>query len=113
MGAAVGWRKKLADNKSVSLSSQGGSLACGVNVRQGQGKARESGSSLLCDPGGALPLSGLQLPCLDMNARHEVSPKPFCCMCSTNLGFPGGSVGKKSTCNVGDLGSNPWVGKIP
>ena len=58
MGAAVGWRKKLADNKSVSLSSQGGSLACGVNVRQGQGKARESGSSLLWDPGGALPLSG-------------------------------------------------------
>ena len=28
-------------------------------------------------------------------------------------GFPGGSAGKESTCNVGDLGSIPWVGKIP
>ena len=32
-------------------------------------------------------------------------------------GFPGGSDGKKSACNAGDLGSIPgfysWVGKIP
>ena len=28
-------------------------------------------------------------------------------------GFPGGSDGKESTCNAGDLGSIPWVGKIP
>ena len=28
-------------------------------------------------------------------------------------GFPGGSAGKESTCNVGDLGSIPGVGKIP
>ena len=28
-------------------------------------------------------------------------------------GFPGGSAGKESTCNVGDLGFSPWVGKIP
>ena len=31
--------------------------------------------------------------------------------------FPGGSAGKESTYNAGDLGSrpgfNPWVGKIP
>ena len=27
--------------------------------------------------------------------------------------FPGGSTGKESTCNVGDLGLDPWVGKIP
>ena len=26
---------------------------------------------------------------------------------------PGDSDGKESACNVGDLGSNPWVGKIP
>ena len=101
------------DNKNVSLSSQGGTLACGVNVRQGQGKTKESGSNLLCDLGGSLPLSGLQLPCLDMNARGEVPPKPFCCMCSTNLGFPGGSVGKESTCNAGDLGSVPGLGRSP
>ena len=34
-----------------------------------------------------------------------------------NLGFPGGSDGKESACNAGDLGSiprfNPWKGKIP
>ena len=30
------------------------------------------------------------------------------------LAFPGGSAGKESTCNAGDLpGFNPWVGKIP
>ena len=28
------------------------------------------------------------------------------------MGFPGGSGGKESTCNAGDL-FNPWVGKIP
>ena len=34
----------------------------------------------------------------------------------TQMGFPGGSVGKESTCNVGDTGRhglNPQVGKIP
>ena len=29
------------------------------------------------------------------------------------LGFPGGSAGKDSACNAGDLGSDPRVGKIP
>ena len=28
-------------------------------------------------------------------------------------GFPGGSAGKESTCNAGDLGSIPGSGKIP
>ena len=28
-------------------------------------------------------------------------------------GFPGGSDGKASSCNAGDLGFDPWVGKIP
>ena len=28
------------------------------------------------------------------------------------MGFPGGSAGKESACNVGDPGL-PWVGKIP
>ena len=28
-------------------------------------------------------------------------------------GFPGGSVGKESTCNVGDLGSIPGLGRSP
>ena len=29
------------------------------------------------------------------------------------LGFPGGSTDKESTCNVGDLGSSPGLGKSP
>ena len=29
------------------------------------------------------------------------------------MGFPGGSAGKESACNVGDLGSIPGLGKIP
>ena len=28
------------------------------------------------------------------------------------LGFPGGSDGKESSCNAGDLGFDPWIGKI-
>ena len=30
-----------------------------------------------------------------------------------SLGFPGGSDGKESACNAGDLDSDPWVGRIP
>ena len=30
---------------------------------------------------------------------------------TVNLGFPGGSEGKASTCNVGDLGSIPGLGR--
>ena len=32
---------------------------------------------------------------------------------STSLGFPGGSAGNKSTCNVGDLGLIPGLGRSP
>ena len=32
-------------------------------------------------------------------------------MSSTELGFPCGSAGKESTCNVGDLGSVPGLGR--
>ena len=33
-------------------------------------------------------------------------------MCHS-LGFPGGSAGKESACNVGDLGSIPGMGRSP
>ena len=32
---------------------------------------------------------------------------------SQNLGFPSDSTGKESTCNVGDLGSIPGLGRSP
>ena len=34
-------------------------------------------------------------------------------MVDINLGFPGGSAGKESTCNAGDLGSIPGLGRFP
>ena len=33
--------------------------------------------------------------------------------CKLMMGFPGGSDGKESTCNVGDLGSIPGLGRSP
>ena len=30
-----------------------------------------------------------------------------------DMGFPCGSAGKESTCNVGDLGSTPGLGRSP
>ena len=32
---------------------------------------------------------------------------------SSKKGFPGGSDGKESSCNVGDLGSIPGLGRSP
>ena len=34
-------------------------------------------------------------------------------VCFTFLGLPGGSDGKESACNVGDLGSIPGLGRSP
>ena len=34
-------------------------------------------------------------------------------MCTLVLGFPGGSNGKESACNVGDPGSVPGLGRFP
>ena len=39
--------------------------------------------------------------------RRERLPTP------AFLGFPGGSAGKESACNVGDLGSIPGLGRSP
>ena len=38
----------------------------------------------------------------------------YVCVCIyIYMGFPCSSVGKESACNAGDLGSRPWVRKIP
>ena len=39
----------------------------------------------------------------------ETDPRPT----SVLLGFPGGSAGKQSACNAGDLGSIPRLGRSP
>ena len=38
---------------------------------------------------------------------------PFRVSLRTVMGFPGGSTGKESTCNVGDLSSIPGLGRSP
>ena len=37
----------------------------------------------------------------------------LCYTVEINLGFPGGSGGKESACNVGDMGLIPGLGKSP
>ena len=39
--------------------------------------------------------------------------KKQCFTDALNLIFPGGSAGKESTCNAGDLGSIPGLGRSP
>ena len=36
-----------------------------------------------------------------------------CISVYTDMGFPGGSAGKESVCNAGDLGSIPGLGRSP
>ena len=45
--------------------------------------------------------------------QHSLLNPPFGRPSPINSGFPGGSDYKESACNAGDLGSIPWVGKIP
>ena len=35
------------------------------------------------------------------------------CLASSEQGFPGGSAGKESACNAGDMGSIPELGRSP
>ena len=58
-------------------------------------------------------LRGYFLRCLYLVEGNHEQKYPY----FAYLGFPGGSDGKESTCNAGDLGlipgSDPWVRKIP
>ena len=37
----------------------------------------------------------------------------MCFLMDQAMGFPDSSVGKESTCNAGDLGLIPWLGRSP
>ena len=52
-----------------------------------------------------LMLSSMMTSCFSVKCHF--------CLISTTLGFPCGSAGKESTCNVGDLGSIPVLGRSP
>ena len=65
----------------------------------------------LPNPGIKLGFSTLQTDALP----SEPPGKPYLCLNTLEiiLGFPGGSVGKESACNVGDLSSTPGLGRSP
>ena len=42
-----------------------------------------------------------------------IAPKTFSIKVKERKGFPSGSAGKESACNVGRPGFNPWVWKMP
>ena len=58
------------------------------------------------------PLSST-FTCLPMEKFPEPSPYGFLGRLHSLLGFPGGSAGKESTCNEGDLGSILGWGRFP
>ena len=49
---------------------------------------------------------------LPSRLAHNVEHSPISTVPST-VGLPGGSTGKESACNVGDLGSSPGLGRSP
>ena len=61
---------------------------------------QEYWSGLPCPPPGDLPDPGIEPVSL-------IYPALAC------EGFPGGSAGEESACNVGDLGSVPGLGRSP
>ena len=48
-----------------------------------------------------------------MFIENLIFPGPVSVIIDRNVGFPGGSDGKESACNVGDLGSIPGSGRSP
>ena len=53
---------------------------------------------------------------MDMRERKKagkISADPFWYLFRYLLGFPGGSPGQESSCNVGDLGLIPGLGRSP
>ena len=61
----------------------------------------------------------MRLERTEIRLFHEISLKLedrvtlFSWSISYCLGFPGGSAGKESACNAGDLGSIPGLGRSP
>ena len=45
--------------------------------------------------------------------KHKTPSLPFGLPSPSNFSFPDSSAGKESTCNVGDLGSIPGLGRCP
>ena len=60
----------------------------------------------------SLRLTGAHLPPSSPESAHPGRSSDFL-HCAFLPGFPGGSAGKESTCNVGDLGLIPGLGRSP
>ena len=50
---------------------------------------------------------------MDINILVVISHYCFCMLLLRNWYFPGGSDGKESACNAGDLGLIPGLGRFP
>ena len=65
-------------------------------------------------------LDAMPMSCSGRNAKKTLDSPNRTCMCSlswqtaeVHLGFPDNSAGKESTCNVGDSGLIPGLGRSP
>ena len=81
------------------------------------GGARHQTNLLLCQKLVGNTLSHPKYSCPSMMELKQCLLPPPSCVCITDyaedLGFPGGSAGKDSACNAGDLGSIPGLGRSP
>ena len=50
---------------------------------------------------------------VNSKARHTTKKKPHDAILKQFINLPGSSVGKESTCNAGDPGSIPGLGRSP
>ena len=87
---------------------------------------QEYRSGLRCPSPGDLPDPGIKPTSLYVSCRQVLYPlshqgnswylinqSPYFIPLGLSLGFPVGSAGKESACNVGDLGSIPGSGRPP
>ena len=82
-----------------------------------------AGSSRIPRQVGKVPAGGAKPRAEDVSGHQERRMERLLFQaCHTGLhrlaaelgkSFPDGSAGKESTCNAGDLGFDPWDGKIP
>ena len=57
--------------------------------------------------------SNILLFCTSVSDYKSMASMENCMLITGHKGLPGGSAGKESTCNVGDLGSTPGLGRSP
>ena len=77
------------------------------------GDLPDPGLESTCPASPALQVGSLSLHHLGNCVPPRGPLSPISTVNTSSLGFPGGSAGKESACNVGDLGSVPGLGRSP